>query len=76
MVRSVVRNVVVFLTFMALLLACAPATASPVEPSLPYGIKRFVDVEAGVVCYSYAYNGGAGLSCLPLGHTSIDGWKE
>lgn len=39
------------------------------------GVVRFVDEEAGVVCYGFAqntgYDGQGGLSCLPLNETSL-----
>lgn len=40
-----------------------------------YGIHRFVDEEAGVVCYTYKDGEGAGqgsgLSCMPLNETDL-----
>jgi len=40
-----------------------------------YGIHRFVDDEAGVVCYTYKDGEGAGqgsgLSCMPLNQTDL-----
>lgn len=66
-----------FLTLLVVILAsCAPSTTNQIKPPLPYGIKRFVDTEAGVVCWAYAYNGGAGLSCIPLNHTLYGEWRE
>ena len=35
-------------------------------------ITRHVDAEAGVVCWVYEYNQGAGISCLPASDTLLD----
>lgn len=41
------------------------------------GVIRFVDREAGVVCYVFArgdgYDGQGGLSCVPLNDTALEG---
>lgn len=40
--------------------------------ALPPGVKRFIDDDAGVVCYTYrnTYD-SAGISCLPLSETKL-----
>ncbi len=35
------------------------------------GVYRFIDDEAGVVCWIFKGSQRAGLSCLPLGHTIL-----
>lgn len=39
------------------------------------GVVRFVDGEAGVVCYAFSQHGGydgqGGLSCVPLSETNL-----
>jgi hypothetical protein len=44
----------------------------PVE-SYPgeYGISRFVDDEAGVVCWVYLELNAGGISCLPISDTKL-----
>ena len=34
-------------------------------------VERFVDVEAGVVCWLYRGGYAGGLSCLPLSETTL-----
>ena len=35
-------------------------------------VIRFIDEEAGVVCWLYRADRSAGLSCLPLSQTKLD----
>ncbi len=39
--------------------------------SLSYNIERFIDLEAGVVCYA-RNDYRAGISCLPIEETRLD----
>ena len=65
----------------ALLLALAGCTQAG-EPvgkserlnisSIGYGVFRFIDHEAGVVCWVYKGSEKGGISCLPLGETRLD----
>lgn len=41
---------------------------TPIPDGWNIQILRYVDREAGVVCYTYQ---GRGLSCLPLGSTKL-----
>ena len=63
---------------LALLVCCAPATdrddaqiehGDDTKP-MPYNSARFIDREAGVVCY--VHGGTGGISCLPLNETWLD----
>jgi len=42
-------------------------TEPDVVTNMPMGVTRFVDDEAGVVCWKY----NRGLSCLPIGDTTL-----
>ena len=66
---------IVVLALAVLLVGCGP----PEEPqaivtggaSLTYNTTRFIDVEAGVVCYEFKSGYAAGISCLPLVDTNL-----
>ena len=79
---SLTMAVTVFLPLtvgvMALLAGCAPkgdgdGRCWPAETTdgLPCAVVRFIDDEAGIVCWRYTNNPG-GLSCLPLADTRLD----
>ena len=41
------------------------------DASARYGAYRFIDHQAGVVCWVYANYGKGGISCLPLIETRL-----
>jgi len=57
-----------------LLAGCQPKLIEPVEPgvNLGYNISRYVDAEAGVVCWVYNASYSGGLACLPISDTRLD----
>jgi len=59
--------------FLALTMSgCAARTATDAPATdLPYGVNRFVDAEADVVCWRFNAGYSGGLSCLPLGDTAL-----
>lgn len=71
--RDVVRNLVLLAAVLVVMMKCAPVYEDQIETSQinPYtNIERYVDEEAGVVCWLYAgYQGG--LSCLPIDQTDL-----
>ena len=58
----------------ALLAGCQPKLIEPVAPgvNLGYNISRYVDAEAGVVCWVYNASYSGGLACLPIADTRLD----
>lgn len=72
---------ITILVLLILLIAtncgAAPPTPEGAERLLEYprqtdGWSRFVDDEAGVVCWWYKSGYGGGLSCLPLSETNLE----
>lgn len=59
---------------MVPLAGCAPHVIVPVEPGVNSGhnISRYVDAEAGVVCWVYNPGQAGGISCLPIAETRLD----
>ena len=57
-----------------LVTGCQPKVIESRSPSvnLGYAISRYVDEEAGVVCWVYGVTSGGGLSCLPIADTRLD----
>jgi hypothetical protein len=49
---------------------CSPTDVPPATPGthLGYGITRYIDREAGVVCWLYDHS----IACLPLAATRLD----
>lgn len=64
--------IIALLALALLLTACGYIPPRDNEPNfaaegVSYGVKRFVDSEYGVICYTYTYGSyGAGLSCVKL----------
>lgn len=68
------KRVLMILVAVFMLTCCAPvAPASYGEQDMTSRyIHRWVDHEAGVVCWVFQYYGeAAGISCLPIEHTLI-----
>lgn len=65
--------VMVLVIAMFVLAACAtPVVSIKQSDGEAYGVTRFVDKEAGVVCWKYYLGGaGGGISCLPLKDTKL-----
>lgn len=73
------KRMLIALAMVALLVACAapqpdgnkyPVCERMTEGKLLFsGVCRFVDTDAGVVCWAY---GPGGISCLPLKDTRLD----
>lgn len=38
---------------------------------MPYGVSRFIDEEAGVVCWTVKSYHERGISCLPISETNL-----
>ena len=55
-----------------LLVACNSAEGELVAGDTGLGISRWVDEEAGVVCWVYSGFYKGGISCLPLSDTRLD----
>ena len=57
-----------------LVTGCQPKVIESRSPSMNpgYGISRYVDQEAGVVCWVWAGGHAGGLSCLPIADTRLD----
>jgi hypothetical protein len=60
--------------------APAPATSPTGEPFPPNQVYRYIDAEAGVVCWvthesglGMEYGPFSGISCLPLDETKLEG---
>lgn len=75
------KKIIVLLTCL-LLISCgsAPIDQASVIPQiasdgLPYGVGRFIDHEAGVVCWLSDVYYGNSISCLPIGETLLTGVK-
>jgi hypothetical protein len=47
-----------------------PAETTPVNTG--YGVSRYFDKEAGVVCWIYYDYKAGGISCLPIGDTLLE----
>ncbi len=69
------------LVYLLVIVACSgcaarTATSDPVSSVTSglsyYAVTRFVDHEAQVVCWKYAFGYAGGLSCLPLAETALD----
>lgn len=66
------------LVLMFLLIGCGPAdppSKNPVfsaETEVRYGVVRFIDEEAGVVCWLSDVYYGNDISCLPISETLLD----
>lgn len=58
------------LLLLILLAGCAPTEAYTMQTMGYYGVQRFVDEEAGVVCWVTLNR--YGLSCLPLSETALE----
>lgn len=67
-------KVVVFVAFVAVLLLFTTASCVSSEDNIissPYIVNRYIDEDAGVVCWVFdGYNKG-GISCLPVKDTTI-----
>lgn len=62
------------LGLLLLLVACGPAGEPQKQVnggSVGHGISRYVDNEAGVVCWVYDGFKSAGIDCLPIGETGL-----
>ena len=58
---------------LVLIMSCVRETTAPSAVGVAtglYGVSRFIDEEAGVVCWVYA-GGRAGIGCLPLSQTRL-----
>ena len=57
-----------------LVTGCQPKVIESRSPSvnLGYGISRYQDAEAGVICWVYAAGHAGGISCLPIADTRLD----
>lgn len=53
---------------VALAISCAPAAVTDIAP---FGVQRYVDKEAGVVCYLWADGTGRAMSCLDIDLTEL-----
>jgi len=60
---------------MFFLVSCAPAE-QPMEgtsrTSGGFGVSRYFDKDAGVVCWIYYDYKAGGISCLPIGDTLLE----
>lgn len=64
------RVILVLALALVLIVGCAPAMPDDVElVSNNIPIRRYVDEEAGVVCWMYYSNG---ISCLPVDQTKLE----
>lgn len=74
------KKIVLFLCL--LLIACGGAVEDVPFPDIKkvtplqgityaYGVNRFVDNEAGVVCWIYSGGNQGGISCLPINETLL-----
>ena len=73
--RMVMVVIAVFIIGVFALSACADIDTGSGSVHITNDIERFIDREAGVVCWVFedtVYEGGAGgLSCLPLDVTKL-----
>lgn len=66
----------IFCVLVVLMLAgCVPTGVEPetISSDAMRSVRRYVDVEAGVVCWTYKSGYAGGISCLPLSQTRLDG---
>jgi hypothetical protein len=78
------RRILLVVLLGWLLVGCAPSEApSDSSPNVHYvtnynlggfNVTRFVDAEAGVVCWVFSpgQGGGGGISCLPIDQTKLE----
>lgn len=58
---------------LLLFVSCVPPHEDVVDVPVGYNTaQRFVDEEAGVVCWTYIFSAGAGMSCLPINQTRLE----
>jgi len=69
------KRLIIFLLALILTACSAPPPKEQLKTEsindIRYNITRYVDDEAGVVCWVYGNYEKGGLSCLPLSQTSI-----
>jgi|WetSurSiteA1Bulk_404760.scaffolds.fasta_scaffold00214_19 hypothetical protein len=69
-----ISSIIIVLILLLLLANCAtpisPETVSDYR-NLGNGISRFIDVEAGVVCWTSQVYLGYSISCLPIKDTLL-----
>ena len=67
---ALISVLVIIVGIVIFALIFQPAGENSVQPdSIPRFIERFIDDEAGVVCWRYKNNGG--ISCLPISDTKL-----
>lgn len=68
------KAIFILILLVILVSACAPAVTPDktyFEENIRGNVRRFVDDEANVVCWIYSAGYKGGISCLPLGETSL-----
>jgi hypothetical protein len=63
-----VLQVILLLMLLILISSCTKSELIKVEAV----IHRYVDEEAGCVCWTYLIEGGGGITCLPLSDTNLN----
>lgn len=58
---------------VALIGSCTTPDYRPEGSSIPSGSNRFIDEEAGVVCWTH---GAQGIDCLPIESTKLKGGSK
>ena len=66
---------ILIILLMFVLVGCAPAE-KPMEGTIrtngSFGVSRYFDKEAGVVCWIYYDYKAGGISCLPIEDTLLE----
>lgn len=63
-----ITSAIIVLVVIAIIAIGGYALATGEDNGLPSGVTRFVDQEAGVVCWVYSDQ----MSCLPVEETRLD----
>jgi hypothetical protein len=62
---------IVLLLVIATVVTLASSCSVDTSKSLPSTVDRFIDDEAGVVCWTWNIVNGGGMSCLPIQETRL-----
>ena len=66
------KRLVVLVVMILILTSCVPEGVTVEQPDIiKSNVTRFIDEEAGVVCWEYDGYRSGGISCLPIDETKL-----